>query len=168
MKQAAEFGLTRPGGTRVVPLQIMLDEIKAIGLEQGQGIYAAMAFHHDRSPEARSWSQRFFARVNAMPTQIQAGDYSGVHHYLQAVKTTGTTEPSAVIASMKGTPINDMFATNGFIREDGRMVHDMYLVQVKSPAESADAWDLVRVVKTISGNEVVRPLSEGECPLAAK
>jgi branched-chain amino acid transport system substrate-binding protein len=164
VKQAAEFGLAKPG-TRVVPMQLMLDEIKAIGLQLGQGNYATMAFHHNRSPEARNWAQRFFERMKAMPTQIQAGTYSAVRHYLQAVKDLGTDEPLAVLAKMRATPVNDIFATGGYLREDGRMVHDMYFVQIKAPAESKDPWDLVKIIKTIPGDEAFRPLSESECPL---
>jgi branched-chain amino acid transport system substrate-binding protein len=167
VKQAAEFGLAKPG-TRVIPMQMMIDEVKAIGLELGQGNYAIMAFHHDQSPEARTWSQRYFQRMKAMPTQIQAGTYSAVRHYLQAVKDGNTDEPLAVVARMRATPVNDMFTTGGRIREDGRMVHDMYLVQVKRPAESSDPWDLVNIIKTIPGDDAFRPLSESECPLVHK
>jgi branched-chain amino acid transport system substrate-binding protein len=134
MKQAVEFGLARPG-VRAIPMQLMIDEVKAIGLQLGQGNYALMAFHHEHSPEAKSWSLRFFEQVNAMPTAIQAGTYSAVRHYLQAIKDSGTDEPLAV-TKMRATAVNDMFATGGHIREDGRMVHDMYLTQIKTPAES--------------------------------
>jgi branched-chain amino acid transport system substrate-binding protein len=150
VKQAAEFGLVKPG-TRVVPMQLMLDEVKAIGLQLGQGNYATMAFHHDRSPEARSWAQRFFERMKAMPTQIQAGTYSAVRHYLQAVKDSGADEALVVLTKMRATPVNDIFASGGYIREDGRMVHDMFLVQIKTPAESKDPWDLVKIIKIIPG-----------------
>jgi branched-chain amino acid transport system substrate-binding protein len=142
--------------------------VKAIGLELGQGNYAIMAFHHERSPEARTWSQRFFVRMKAMPTQIQAGTYSAVRHYLQAVKDRDTDEPLAVMAKMRETPVNDIFATDGHIRRDGRMVHDMYLVQIKTPAESSGSWDLVKIIKTIPGDEAFRPLSESECPFVQK
>ena len=147
---------------------MMIDEVKAIGLELGHGDYATMAFHHDISTDARAWSQRFFQRMKAMPTQIQAGTYSAVRHYLQAVKDSDTDDSLAIVEKMRATPVNDMFASNGHIRSDGRMVHDMYLVQVKSPAESKDAWDLVKIVKTIPGDEAFRPLSESECPLVPK
>lgn len=167
MKQAAEFGLVKPG-TRVVPMQLMLDEVKAIGLQLGQGNYATMAFHRDRSPEASSWAQRFFERMKAMPTQIQAGTYSAVRHYLQAVKDSGADEPLVVLTKMRATPVNDIFASGGYIREDGRMVHDMFLVQIKTPAESKDSWDLVKIIKIIPGDEAFRPLSESECPLLKK
>ena len=167
VKQATEFGLAKPG-TRVMPMQLMMDEVKAIGLQLGQGDYATMAFHHERSPEAKIWAQRYFERMKAMPTQIQAGTYSAVRHYLQSVKDLGTDEPLAVLAKMRATPVNDIFATGGYIREDGRMVHDMYLVQIKTPAESKDPWDLVKIIKTIPGDEAFRPLSESECSLVKK
>jgi branched-chain amino acid transport system substrate-binding protein len=167
VKQAAEFGLAEHG-TLVVPLQMMIDEVKAIGLELGHGDYATMAFHHDLSADTKAWSRRFFQRMTAMPTQIQAGTYSAVRHYLQAVQDSGTDDPLAIVEKMRATPINDIFATNGYIRRDGRMVHDMYLVQVKSPAESKDAWDLVKIVRTIPGDEAFRPLLESECPLVPK
>ncbi len=167
VKQAAEFRLAKPG-VRVMPLQLMIDEVKAIGLEHGQGNFALMAFHHDRSREARAWSQRFFDRIKAMPSAIQAGTYSAVRHYLQAVKDAATDESLAVVAKMRATPVNDMFATGGYLREDGRMVHDMYLTQIKAPAESTGPWDLVRIVKTVRGEEAFRPLSESECPLVKR
>jgi branched-chain amino acid transport system substrate-binding protein len=167
VKQAAEFGLAKQG-TLVVPLQMMIDEVKAVGLDLGRGDYATMAFHHDMSADSKAWSQRFFQRMKAMPTQIQAGTYSAVRHYLQAVKDSGSDDPLVIVEKMRATPVNDMFASDGHIRRDGRMVHDMYLVQVKSPAESRDAWDLVKIIKTIPGDEAFRPLSESECPLVSK
>jgi branched-chain amino acid transport system substrate-binding protein len=167
IKQASEFGLAR-SGIEVVPLQLMLDEVKAVGLPLGQGASVLMAFDSNRSRDAASWSKRYFDRMNAMPTAIQAGTYSAIRHYLQAVKDSGTDEPLATVAKMKATPVNDMFATAGFIRDDGRMVHDMYLVRIKSPAESNEPWDLVKIVKTVPGDEAFRPLSESDCPLIKK
>jgi len=164
LKQAAEFRLAKPG-VRVMPLALMIDEVKAIGLELGQGNFALMAFHHDRSPEAKAWSQRFFERVKSMPTAIQAGTYSAVRHYLQAIKDAGTEEPLTVVAKMRATPVNDMFATSGYLREDGRMVHDMYLTQIKTPAESTDPWDVVKILRTVPGDDAFRPLAQSECPL---
>jgi branched-chain amino acid transport system substrate-binding protein len=148
-----------------MPLQLMIDEVKAIGPELGQGNFALMAFHHDRSPEAKAWSHRFFERVKSMPTAIQAGTYSAVRHYLQAIKDAGTDEPLTVVAKMRATPVNDMFATGGYLRDDGRMVHDMYLTQIKTPAESTDPWDLVKMLKTVPGDDAFRPLAQSECPL---
>jgi branched-chain amino acid transport system substrate-binding protein len=167
LKQAAEFRLAKPG-VRVVPLQLMIDEVKAIGLELGQGNFALMAFHHEKSPEAKAWSQRFFDRIGSMPSAIQAGTYSAVRHYLQAIKDTGTDEPLAVVAKMRATPVNDMFATGGHLREDGRMVHDMYLTEIKTPAESTGPWDLVKILKTVRGDEAFRPLADSECPLISR
>jgi branched-chain amino acid transport system substrate-binding protein len=164
LKQAAEFHLAKPG-VRVMPLQLMIDEVKAIGLELGQGNFSLMAFHHERSPEANAWSLRFFDRLKAMPTAIQAGTYSAVRHYLQAIKDSGTDDPLVVVAKMRATPVNDMFTTGGYLREDGRMVHDMYLIQIKTPAESTGPWDLVKIVKTVRGEDVFRPLADSECPL---
>ena len=166
VKQAAEFGLTRQA--KLVPLQLMIDEVKAIGLSAGQGSLVPMAFYHDKSADAKQWSLRYFERMKAMPTQIQAGTYSAVRHYLLSVKDTGTTQPLAVAAKMRQMPVNDIFATDGYIREDGRMVHDMYLTQIKMPAESHDPWDLVKIVRTIPGSEAFRPLSDSECPAVRK
>jgi branched-chain amino acid transport system substrate-binding protein len=103
-----------------------------------------------------------------MPTSIQAGTYSAVRHYLQAVKDSGTDEPLAVVAKMRAAPVNDMFATGGYLREDGRMVHDMYLTQIKTPAESTGPWDLLKIVKTVRGEDVFRPLADSECPLVKR
>jgi branched-chain amino acid transport system substrate-binding protein len=130
VKQAAEFGLAKPN-KRVTPMQSMIDEIKAIGLTLGRGNFATMAFHHDRSPEAKAWAQRFNARMKFIPSQIQAGVYSAVAHYLRAVREAGSKDSLTVVAKMKATPINDIFANNGFIRDDGRIVHDVYFVQIK-------------------------------------
>jgi branched-chain amino acid transport system substrate-binding protein len=166
VKQAAEFGLTRQA--KLVPLQLMIDEVKAIGLSAGQGSLVPMAFYHDKSADAKQWSLRYFERMKAMPTQIQAGTYSAVRHYLLSVRHTGTTQPPAVAAKMRQMPVNDIFATDGYIRDDGRMVHDMYLTQIKMPAESHDQWDLVKIVRTIPGSEAFRPLSDSECPAVRK
>jgi branched-chain amino acid transport system substrate-binding protein len=166
VKQAAEFGLTRQA--KLVPLQLMIDEVKAIGLSAGQGSLVPMAFYHDKSADAKQWSLRYFERMKAMPTQIQAGTYSAVRHYLLSVRHTGTTQPPAVAVKMRQMPVNDIFATDGYIRDDGRMVHDMYLTQIKMPAESHDQWDLVKIVRTIPGSEAFRPLSDSECPAVRK
>ena len=100
-----------------------------------------------------------------MPTAIQAGTYSAVRHYLQAIKDAGTEEPLTVVAKMRATPVNDTFATSGYLREDGRIVHDMYLTQIKTPAESTDPWDVVKIFRTVPGDDAFRPLAQSECPL---
>jgi branched-chain amino acid transport system substrate-binding protein len=122
-------------------------------------------FYWDMDDACRAFSKRFFEKANHMPTMIQAGVYSAVTHYLKAVDAAGTDEAKAVIARMKAIPINDFFAKNGYIRDDGRMVHDMYLVQVKSPAESKGEWDLYKVLATVREDDAYRSLAEGGCPL---
>jgi branched-chain amino acid transport system substrate-binding protein len=113
-------------------------------------------------------SKRFFEKEGHMPTMIQTGVHSAVTHYLKAIDATGTDEAKAVVAQMKAIPINDFFAKNGRIRDDGRMVHDMYLVQVKSPGESKNEWDLYKVLATVPGDDAYRPLAEGGCPLVKR
>ena len=122
----------------------------------------------DRTEETRKWSKRFFEKMKRIPTDAQAGDYSSTMHYLKAVQAAGTVEASAVMAKMKATPINDMFVTNGRIREDGRMIHDMYLAQVKTPAESRTPWDYFKMKGVIPAAEAFQPLSKSACPLVKK
>jgi branched-chain amino acid transport system substrate-binding protein len=167
VKQAAEFGLTERG-QKLAALAIYITDVHAIGLKGAQGLVLTTAFYWDRDEETRAWSRRFFARHGAMPTQAQAGVYSSVMHYLKAIAATGTDEARAVVTRMKATPVDDFFARGGKIREDGRMVHDMYLAQVKKPEESHYAWDYYKILRTIPGDQAFRPLSESECPLAAK
>ncbi|MFE3835659.1 ABC transporter substrate-binding protein [Pseudogemmobacter sonorensis] len=162
MKQAHEFGLQGSGQT-LVGTALFLTDLKAVGLEIANGLTFATAFVPQSSPEATEWAQRFFERHKTMPTDTQAGVYSAVLHYLRAVEAAGTDEAQAVMRMMKDTPVNDMFATNGVLREDGRMVHDIYLVRAKLPSESTGEWDLIELVKTIPGEEAFRPLSESGC-----
>jgi hypothetical protein len=125
----------------------------------GRGIdHASSSFFEDVSPAARRFSDAFYARRNAMPSQIQAGVYSAVRHYLQAVKDTDSDDSATVMARMKATPVSDAYTPNGRIREDQRMVHDLYLVQVKTPGESKGPWDLVNLVATIPPAQAFRPL----------
>jgi len=135
IKQAADFGITN-GGQKLSPLLAFVTDIDSVGLETAQGLLLAEAFYWDLNDDTRAFSKRFMERVKRMPTSAQAGVYSSVTHYLKAVKAAGTTDAAPVMKIMKETPIDDMFAKNGRIREDGRMVHDMYLFEVKKPAES--------------------------------
>ena len=135
IKQAAEFGLTK-GGQKLSPLLAFVSDIDSVGLETAQGLLVAEAFYWDLNDETRAFTKRFMERTKRVPTSAQAGVYSSVTHYLKAVKAAGTTDPDAVMKVMRATPINDMFAKGGRIREDGRMVHDMYLFEVKKPSES--------------------------------
>jgi len=125
-------------------------------------------FYWDRDEESRAWSKRFQARHKSMPTMSQAGVYSSLMHYFKAVDKAGTDEAHAVMAAMKSMPINDMFAKNGYIRDDGRMIHDMYLVQVKKPSESKGPWDYYKVLRTIPGDEAYISPEKSTCKLLKK
>ena len=168
IKQAAEFGLTKSGGQKVSPLLAFITDIDSIGLETAQGLLLAEAFYWDLNDDTRAFSKRFAERIKRMPTAAQAGIYSSVTHYLKAVKAAGTTDSAAVIKVMRDTPINDFFAKNGKIREDGRMVHDMYLFEVKKPSESKARWDDYKLLATVPGNEAFQPLELSRCPLLKK
>ena len=167
IKQAAEFGIMK-GGQKISPLLVFITDIDSVGLETAQGLLLSEAFYWDLNDESRAFAKRFMQRVGRVPGAAQAGVYSSVTHYLKAVRAAGTTDAAAVMKIMKETPINDMFAKNGRIREDGRMVHDMYLFEVKKPSESKGRWDDYRLLATIPGNEAFQPLSESRCPLVKK
>jgi branched-chain amino acid transport system substrate-binding protein len=164
IKQAAEFGLAS-SGQRIAGLLVFITDVHSLGLQAAHGMLITSAFYWDRNDETRAWSQRFYAQHNSMPTMGQAGAYSATMHYLKAVQDAGTTETKAVLAKMRDTPVNDMFAKNGRIRADGRMVHDMYLFEVKSPAESRKPWDYYKLVSVIPADEAFQPLAESKCPL---
>jgi branched-chain amino acid transport system substrate-binding protein len=167
LKQAKEFGLDK-GGQRVAALLIQYPEVHALGLKTAQGLLMASSFYWDMSPEARAFTDRFAAAKGMPPTMIQAGTYGATLHYLKAVKAAGTDEAKAVMAKMKEMPINDFMTTNGRIREDGRVIRNMYLMQAKTPEESKGEWDLAKIVATIPGDQAFRPLNEGGCPLVTK
>ncbi|AVT79367.1 ABC transporter permease [Rhodopseudomonas palustris] len=167
IKQGAEFGITK-GGQKISPLLAFISDIDSVGLETAQGLILAEAFYWDLNDETRAFSKRFMERTKRMPTSAQAGLYSETMHYLQAVKAAGTTDAAAVTKKMKETPINDFFAKNGKIREDGRMVHDMYLFEVKKPSESKGRWDYYKLLATVPGDQAFQPLSESRCPLVKK
>jgi branched-chain amino acid transport system substrate-binding protein len=164
IKQAYEFGLQRQG-QKLLALLLNITDVHSLGIEAAQGMIATEGFYWDMDDASRAFSKRFLEKANHMPTMIQAGVYSAVTHYLKSVDAAGTDEAKAVIARMKAMPINDFFAKNGYIREDGRMVHDMYLVQVKSPTESKGEWDLYKVLATVRGDNAYRSLADGGCPL---
>ena len=167
MKQAVEFDLAAQGMT-IVPMSFQNVDIKAVGLPVAQGDLVLTSFFEDESPAARKWSDAFFARRRAMPSQIQAGVYSAVRHYLQAVKDTDSDDGPTVMARMKATPVSDAYTANGVIRADQRMVHDLYLVQAETPAESKGPWDLVKLVAMVPPDQAFRPLAESACPLVHK
>ena len=166
IKQAAEFGITPKQA--LAGLLMFISDVHSLGLQATQGMYLTTGFYWDLDDETRAWSKRFFDKHKRMPTMVQAGQYSSVLHYLRAVQATGTDEAGKVMAQMKATPIKDFFGKNGRIREDGRMVHDMYLAQVKTPAESKYPWDYYHIRQTIPAEEAFQPLAQSKCPLVKK
>jgi branched-chain amino acid transport system substrate-binding protein len=168
VKQAREFGITQ-GGQRLMGLVIFISDVHAMGLDNAEGLLLVTGFYWDRTEETRAWSKRFMERMNgAAPTMVQAGVYSSTMHYLKAVQAAGTDDTDKVVAKMRELPVNDFFATNGKVREDGRMVHDMYLVEVKGQKDSKHPWDYYKVLSTIPGDDAFQALSESECPLVRK
>ncbi len=164
VKSAAEFGLAASGKT-VAGLLVWDTDVHSLGLETAQGMILTNAFYWDRDDETRAFAKKFEERVGRPPHMGDAGDYSSTMHYLRAVQAVGTTDTKKVMEKMRETPVNDFFAKNGKIREDGRMVHDMYVYQVKTPDESKGEWDLLKLVTTIPGDKAFRPLSDSKCPL---
>lgn len=164
IKSAQEFGID-PQKQHLVGLAVFITDIHSVGLKAAQGLLLTAPFYWDRDEQTRQWSRRFFERMKKMPTAIQAANYSSTLHYLRAVQAAGTDAAQPVMAKMKAMKVNDFFAHNGTIREDGRMLHDMYLVQVKTPAESRYPWDYYKVVATIPANEAFMPLAKSACPL---
>ncbi len=166
IKQAGEFGITQ--NQTLAGLLVFITDIHSLGLEASQGMMLTTGFYWDRNDETRAFAKRFGEVHKNMPTMGQAGVYSSLMHYFKAVEKAGTDEAGAVMAAMKATPVNDVFAKNGFIRDDGRMVHDMYLVQVKKPSESKGAWDYYKVLRTIPGEEAYMSLEQSTCKLVKK
>jgi branched-chain amino acid transport system substrate-binding protein len=166
IKQAAEFGITPKQS--LAGLLMFITDVHSLGLKATQGMYLTDSFYWDLNDQTRAWSKRFFDQQKKMPTGIQAGQYSSIYHYLSAVKAINSDDTQKVMAQMKKTPINDFFAKNGQIREDGRMVHDMYLAQVKKPSESAKPWDYYNIKAVIPAAEAFQPLSASRCPLVKK
>jgi branched-chain amino acid transport system substrate-binding protein len=167
IKQAREFGLTRDGQT-VVSLLVFISDVNSMGLQTAQGLKFATAFYWDRDEQSRAWSKRFLARHGKMPTMAQAGVYSAIRHYLKAIDAAGTDEAKAVMAKMREIPVNDFYAKNAHLREDGRLVHDMYFAEVKKPSESKEPWDDYNILGTIPGATAFRSLADGGCPLAQR
>jgi branched-chain amino acid transport system substrate-binding protein len=166
IKQAAEFGITPKQS--LAGLLMFITDVHSLGLKNTQGMYLTTGFYWDRNEETRAWSKRFFADQKKMPTMIHAGQYSSIQHYLKAVKAAGTDDARKVVEQMKKMPVNDFFAKDGKVREDGRMVHEMYLVQVKKPSESKYPWDYFTIKATISPDEAFQPLKDSRCPLVKK
>ena len=168
IKQAAEFGIVK-GGQKLAGLLVFITDVHSIGLPLAQGLQLTEAFYWDLNDGTRAFAKRFAAKMNGkMPTSIQAGYYSATKHYLEAVKAAGTDQSDAVMARMKATPTDDPLFGKGYIRADGRKMHDMYLFEVKTPAESKGPCDYYKLIRTIPGEEAFRPMEKGDCPLAKK
>lgn len=163
IKAAHEFGVVA-AGQKIAGLLVFLPNVKSIGQEVAQGLQMTVSFYWDMDDETRAWSQKFFEKTGKMPTGVQAGTYSSVLHYLKAIEATGSDDTDTVLAKMREMPVQDMFAKNGVLRTDGRMVHDMYLAEVKAPSDSTGEWDILKILRTIPGEEAFGPLSESACP----
>lgn len=168
VKSAKDFGLTDGGKQTIAGLLVWITDTDSMGLAAAQGLVLTDAFYWDRDEETRAFSKKFFAKMKRMPHMGDAGDYSSTMHYLNAIKAAGTDDAKTVMAKMRELPVNDFFAKNGRVREDGRFVHDMYVYEVKKPSESKYAWDYYKLRAVIPGDEAFRPLSESKCPLVKK
>jgi branched-chain amino acid transport system substrate-binding protein len=167
LKSANEFGLQKAGISFVAPATFLTD-VKSMGLDIAQGLTYITGFTWTYDDTSRAFAQKFFERHKAMPTMGQAGVYSATRHYLRAVAAANSVDATKVAEKMRELPVSDAVIRNGTIREDGRLVHDMYLVEVRRPGESPDPWDLEKVQDVMAGNDVFRPLSESDCPLVKK
>jgi len=165
VKQAAEIGIS-PRSQTLVPLVVLISDVHSLGLDIAKGMTFVEGFYWDADSRTREWSKRFYARRSVMPTMVHAGVYSGVTHYLRAVQAAGTDDAKVVAMKMRQLRVDDFFAKGGELRADGRLVHDMYLVQVKPPEESRQPWDYYKVLSIIPGDKAFRPLAEGQCILA--
>ncbi|WP_151634034.1 ABC transporter substrate-binding protein [Noviherbaspirillum aerium] len=163
IKAANEFGITK--SAKLAGLLMFITDVHSLGLNLTQGMYLTDGWYWDQNPDTRAWSKKFFEKIKRMPTMLHAADYSVAGQYLAAVKAVGSDDADKVMAHLKSTKINDVFAKNGVIRPDGRMVHDMYLMQVKTQAESKYPWDYYKVVQTIPGDQAYATKAESKCSL---
>jgi branched-chain amino acid transport system substrate-binding protein len=166
VKQAAEYRIAA-SGQKLVGLVVVISDIHALGLATANGLVFTTAFYWDRDEASRIWSKRFFERTGRMPGMVQAGTYSAVLHYLKAMDAAGTADGNAVADKIRELPVDDFFA-KGRVREDGRMMHDMYLVEVKTPSESKATWDYYKVLRRIPAEEAAQPLGESKCSLVKR
>lgn len=167
IKQAAEFGIVQ-GGQRLAGLLVTLAEVNGLGLEAAQGLSLTEGFYWNRDEESRKFGKRFFERTGAMPNMIHAGTYSAVLQYLKAIDKAQTDDADAVSKALHEMPVNDVFAQNGIVAPNGRMIHDMYLMTVKKPDESKEPWDYYNVVATIPGKEAFMDPAQSGCDLVSK
>jgi branched-chain amino acid transport system substrate-binding protein len=163
IKQAGEFGIVK-GGQKLAGLLVFSTDVQSLTLPVAQGLVLTESFYWDLNDETRAWTKRFRAKRDKIPSMLTAGAYSATLHYLKAVQAAGTDEPKTVMAKMREMPVNDVMTKNGKLREDGRLVRDMYLFQVKSPQESKNKDDIYKLIATVPGDKAYRPMSEGKCP----
>jgi branched-chain amino acid transport system substrate-binding protein len=166
VKAANEFGVTQT--MKMAGLLVFINDIHALGLKTTQNMYLTTGWYWDLNDASRAWSKKFESKVGRKPSMLQAGDYSAAMFYLNGVKASGSDDGDTIMKWMKSNKVNDFFAQGGVVREDGRMIHDMYLMQVKTPAESKAPWDYYKVVATLPGDEVYTKLSESTCKLVKK
>ena len=165
IKLGGEFGIFT-GGQQMAGLLVLITDVHALGLKAAQGLLLTTSFYWDMDDKTREWSKRFFAEIDRMPTMWQAGVYSSVMHYLKAIQATGTDDPLRVAAKMREMPVEDFFSRNGHLREDGLMVHDLMLAQVKRPEESKYPWDYYTILTHIPGEQAFGP-PNAACPLVS-
>ena len=163
IRQAAEFGIVE-AGQQLAGLLMFISDVDALGLEAAQNLVLTTGFYWDRTDETREWSQRFYERRGMMPGMAHGGVYSSAMHLFKAMEKVGSTDPDEVMQAMRDMPVDDFFGDGGYLREDGRMVHDMYLARVKSPEESEGEWDYYEILRTIPGDDAYRPLEDSDCP----
>jgi branched-chain amino acid transport system substrate-binding protein len=163
IKAANEFGITKT--MKLAGLLMFINDVHSLGLKTTQGMYLTDSWYWNKDADARAWSRKFFDKMKRMPSSLQAADYSATMQYLAAVKAIGTDDTDKVMAQLHKTKINDMYTKGGWVREDGTMIHDMYLMQVKSPEKSAEPWDYYNVVQTIKGDEAFTSRAESKCAL---
>ncbi len=167
ISQASDFGITQ-SGHKLAILLLVINDVKTLGLPVTQGIELTEAYYWDLNDDTRAFAKRFMAKRNLMPNMFQAGVAGAVNHYLKAVKAAGTNQTDAVMAKMRELPVDDFMTKNGKLRPDGRVVRDMYLFEIKTPAESTGPWDYYKLVKVIPGDQAFLPLAQSECPLVKK
>ncbi len=164
IKQAGEFGIVA-GGQNLAAIVMFISDVHSLGLKLAQGLIVTEAYYWDLNDKTRAFGKRFQERVKRMPTMNQAATYSATLHYLKAVQAAGTKDTKTVMAKMRELPVKDAFTDNGVLREDGRMVHSMFLFQVKKPEESKGPWDYYKLLAEVPGDQAFRPLKDGGCPL---
>ncbi|MCP1783833.1 ABC transporter substrate-binding protein [Bradyrhizobium japonicum] len=164
IKQAGEFGIV-VGGQTLAAIVMFISDVHSLGLKLAQGLIITEAYYWDLNDKTRAFGKRFQERIKRMPTMNQAATYSATLHYLKAVQAAGTKDTKTVMAKMRELPVKDAFTDNGILREDGRMVHSMFLFQVKKPEESKGPWDYYKLLAEVPADQAFRPLKDGGCPL---